>query len=180
MRTQHDPANQSFTDAAHEIAKTTIHPHLFVNRGISLERTKLEHGGEHRIFDGEMAIDVIMRVEVPNYKDPLVFTVQERFRRIAYAKYQDITITEWNTASNMPSELYKIRANYVLYGYFDQRDASFHSWYLLNTTLMLEDIANGMLPVESRFNNKGQRFITIPIDALMKRKVINMYMPAPA
>lgn len=177
MRTLHEPKNQAFSDAAHEAAKTLIYPHWFAHESLSFERTKVEHGGIHRVFDGEMAIDVILRMTVKGFSHPFQFTVQERFRRVAYAKYKDITITEWNTASNMPSELYKINADYIVYGYFDDRDHTFHSWYMMPTTSVIDDIRRDKVRVRHEINPKGQRFIAIPIADLIRTTAIQCYMP---
>lgn len=177
MRTLHEPKNQAFSDAAHEAAKEIIYPYWFEHQGVSFERTKVEHGGMHRVFDGEMAIDVIVRMNIPGFNYPFEYTVQERFRRMPYAKYEDVTITEWNSASNMPSELYKIKANYILYGYFDDSCGLFHSWYLITTTSLLDDVRRGKVRVRREINKKGQHFIAIPIEDLMKTTAVNIYQP---
>ena len=50
---------------------------------------------------------------------PLTFTIQERFMRLRYETYRNVTFTEWNTCSNSPSELHKIVADIFVQGYYD-------------------------------------------------------------
>jgi hypothetical protein len=79
------------------------------------------------VLDGALGIDRIVKVKgLPKFlRQPITFTVQERFRRIEFAKWKDVTITEWNNVTNQPSELYKIIANIFLYGYYDPTTGAF-------------------------------------------------------
>lgn len=178
MITPFSNVNQTFSDAAHEKARAEIYPRLFdlpIDRlsfddvtGLAIERNK--------VLDGEMAVDKIVNVTVHGLKAPIVFTVQERFRRADKAKYQDITITEWNCNSNLPSELYKIKAGLFLYGYYDDtRDRFTGTTVVISVPSLLLRMASHSFDWEVRINPRSnQRFITIPFTALEEYGTVEM------
>ena len=121
MATPYSKENQEFTNRAHDAAQRLLYPSLFgvEQDQLSFECTSLGLGERQAFLDGQMAIDRIVKVQVPGLGLPLSFTVQERFRKPKYASFRDITITEWNLATDRPSELYKLNAGLFIYGYYD-------------------------------------------------------------
>lgn len=168
MRTTFEQKNSEFSDTAHMAAQTQIYPYIFNPQcRLSFESTTLNLGTQQSILDGQMATDRIVSVSVESLKAPVRFYVQERFRRIQYARYQDITITEWNNASNQPSELYKLPgAGLFVYGYFDEQKQLFLDWIVVNTALLMRSIITEQLRCEFRQNNKRQDFINISFKSL--------------
>lgn len=174
--TPYSNGNQQFSDRAHELAQAAIYPKLFgVDpacltfddvTGMTQER--------NRILDGEMAVDKIVNVSVRGLGAPLVFTVQERFRRISAERFRDITITEWNCNSNRPSELYKIKAGLFLYGYYnDTTDRFIGQSLVVNMPALLIRIAANRIYHERAVNPRSnQRFITIPFESLDELGII--------
>jgi hypothetical protein len=79
---------------------------------------------------------------------PLGFTIQERFRRPRYAEFQDLTLTEWNGNSNLPSELYKIRAGMFLYGYYSEEDRRYFLLHPYETTYARPVVQFEFYPLE--------------------------------
>lgn len=135
-RTLYEQDNADFSNRAHMRARDVLYPRIFNVRRerLQFEDTLLAQSDRAKILDGEMGVDRIVRVTIHNLHAPLMFTVQERFRRPEFAKYQDMTVTEWNHASNSPSELYKINAGLFVYGYFDERSGRFPDAIVISVT----------------------------------------------
>lgn len=173
-RTYFDPAHHDFSNAAHDQAQRLIYPHLFPQQRyrpewLSFETTNLNKGGMAVILDAEMATDRIVRVHGYDYMNPFCFSVQERFRdpRFLRSHGPELTITEWNNASGLPSELYKLYAGIFVYGYFDAQQNAFPAWIAVNTcAMMLALLADNLKGISSAQNNKRQDFIAIPFASL--------------
>jgi len=139
-----------------------------------------------RIFDGEMAIDRLVKVSAPRLAEPLTFTIQERFRNrygtdwhgdiVDYTKkYTDVTITEWNHASNLPSELFKIRAGYFIYAYYDPAIDTFFKPIMVNVPKLLLTIVHDEIPWDRDYNPKQQSFLGFPYDELKSLGLDDFY-----
>ena len=140
---------------------------------MSFDTASVADGGEKAILDGQMAVDRIVHVTVSGLRDTIDHVVQERFRRPQYARYRDITITEWNHASNQKSELYKLKAGIFLYGYYDEDRGTFGEVIAVNTSALLHAITTGRmkLPVEENRRTK-QTFVCLKFDALHAAGVV--------
>lgn len=162
-RTLYEQVNADFSNRAHLRARDVLYPRIFCahRERLEFEDTLLAQGDRAAILDGEMGVDRIVRVTVQSLPAPLVFTVQERFRRPEFAKYQDLTVTEWNHASNLPSELYKINAGLFVYGYFNEDRDEFLDAIAIDVTDMLLAIATRRLNYARRWNKKMQTFLTL-------------------
>lgn len=173
-RTIYQPENAAFSNKAHLSARKLLYPRIFCKpeESLAYEDTLLSMSERGRILDGEMGIDRIVKVTVPSLHAPLVFTVQERFRRPQFAKYKDLTITEWNNASDLPSELYKINAGIFLYGYYDEVGNGFIDAIAINVTALLLMIARGQMSYSSERNRKQQSFLAFKFDALFDAGVV--------
>jgi len=168
MRTEYSETNAAFSNAAHMCARKKIYPMIFNCNPdmLSYEDTLLDYNDRGAVLDGEMATDRIVHVKVNMFRHPIIFTIQERFRRIYASKYQDITITEWNNSSNLPSELYKLTANIFLYGYFDDRSCKFADAILFDVPMTLYRLTTKGLSFGRGHNQKNQDFITIKFSSL--------------
>ena len=173
-RTLYEQDNADFSNRAHMRARDVLYPRIFNARRerLAFEDTLLAQSERAAILDGEMGVDRIVHVTVHNLPAPLVFTVQERFRRPEFAKYQDLTVTEWNHASNLPSELYKINAGLFLYGYFDERTSVFVDAIAIGVTDMLLAIATRRLRYDRRWNKKRQTFLTLRFDDMERAGIV--------
>ena len=83
--------------------------------------------------------------------------MQERFRRKEFAKYQDVTITEWNTSSDLKGEIYKLYAGIFVYGYFDQENNEFIDWIAINTNSLLHRLVIRQPRIDLSFNPRSQQ-----------------------
>ena len=124
ITTPYSVSNQQFSDAAHQLAAKEIYPQVFRcdASAITIESMYVHDGGIGAIYDGQMAIDKIISISVPDLKAPLCFTIQERWLRPGNESFQSLTITEWSNNSNLPSELYKIKAGMFVFGYYDETE----------------------------------------------------------
>jgi hypothetical protein len=163
-RTPYSAERAAFSEQAHLLAQSTVYPRLFAARAedLSFENTNIAVGTVRaRILDGEMAIDRIVRVATPDLAAPLVFTIQERFREMRFARYQDMTVTEWNISSGLPSELFKINSGFFIYGYYDASTRRFGEVIAVDVPEFLRQIATGNLPWKRRVKAGGQQtFLT--------------------
>lgn len=184
--TPYSKDNKAFSDEAHMAARTLIYPHLFQAEAANIT---YEQQGEITTprwgaLDGDMSIDRIIKVSVNRLRHPVTFTVQERFRNTWYSHKQDITITEWNNNSNLPSELYKIQANLFLYAYYGM--GVFVDAICVNVTDLLMAITRQTVDFSDHPNTRtNQMFIGLKFDALHKaglvvyrQKVVDFAQPA--
>lgn len=115
MKTVFSEANMGFTKRAHLAAQTQFYSRMYP-AGVEF----VDAVGTAR--DLEYAIDCQLAITVKGLRAPISMAVQERFRRPSDGamKYGDITVTEWNLASNQPSELHKLSAQMFVYGFYDE------------------------------------------------------------
>jgi len=175
MYTPYSSHNQSFSDAAHAAAQLLVYPALLgCDHGLlSFESFSVSDGGEKAILDGQMAVDRIVSVTVPGLRGDIEHTIQERFRRPDYASFRDITITEWNHASNQKSELYKLKAGVFLYGYFHEQNGDFGEVIAVNTSALMVAIGNRGVRYTAATNPRSrQSFLCIKFDALRDAGVV--------
>jgi len=169
MTTPYSNDNQDFSDLAHYTAQSTLYPLLFKcdQFALTFESANVSDGGRAAILDGEMGIDKIINVQVPMLHGPLVFTIQERFRRVKFDGYTDLTITEYNNTTGQLSELYKMVAGIFVYGFFDEKTERFTKWVAADVNKMLYGIATGNLSFNKQRNSRSnQDFIGIEVSDL--------------
>lgn len=175
MRTIYESRNATFSESAHLTAQTTIYPQMFntAASNLSFEDVTMENGNIRRqVLDGEMGVDRIVKVTCASLRGPLTFTVQERFRRPEYAHWQDMTITEWNGASNLPSELYKINAGLFVYGYYDEHGNTFADAICVHVSSLLYKMATGSVRYIKGHNKKQQDFVAFKFKDLHDADVV--------
>lgn len=179
MQTRFDKKNSDFTNKAHLVARETIYPYLFKGKTLDFIDTQFDSINKfYHFLDSEWGIDRIVKVSADNYAIPLEITIQERFRKSENRKYQDITITEWNYSSGKPSELYKIKSQIFLYGYFNEDLNIFEEALFVNTSTLLLKILSGQIKVNTGMNPKNQSFITIKFKELFNENcVLCHYLP---
>jgi hypothetical protein len=113
MKTAFSEERMRFTKAASIAAQQQLYPKLFpgeVHFEDVVQTTQ----------DLEYAIDTQLTVAVSGLKGPIRFAVQERFRNPEEMHWGDVTVTEWNLATNQPSELHKLGAQLFVYGFYDE------------------------------------------------------------
>lgn len=174
MITPIQPKNIKFSNDAHTAAQSQVYPILFNIQQckLSFETVTIDNDPRHQILDGEMAVDRIIKVTVNKLQYPLSFTIQERFRRPEFKRWQDITITEWNYNSNLPSELYKLSGGLFVYGYYNEQINIIEQFVCFSSSQLLLSLARGNLEWTVRKNKKNQSFIGLTFELLRKKNLI--------
>jgi hypothetical protein len=176
--TNFSSSNSAFSDKAHSTARTQIYPLIFntSSDNISYENTTItENNSErNRILDGEMAVDRFVKVKVKDYNAPLTYTVQERFIRPNYIDFQDVTITEFNYSSNLPSELHKLSGGLFLYGYYDELTENIIQFVVFSSSALLLKIATGEITFTKRRRNPrtNQTFLKFSFESLRQNGLL--------
>lgn len=156
---------------AHLAAQTQVYPQVWPNA------TKLQFIDKTKsVLDLEYAIDCIVAVSVDGLRAPLKFFIQERFREVDYSrKFSDATVTEWNLINDLPSELHKIAAHYLVYGYYDRHLHEVVDCVVVNVAQMLTGIADGVIRYTRKpRKSKDQTFIAIEFDELQRINALEL------
>lgn len=184
-------ANRDLSQQGHLKAREVLYPALFTDRlqqgdQLFFEDTCLWNGKRGQVLDGEQATDRIIYLycrrfanQPQGYEDAesalrrIPLTVQERFREPAYQANQDLTITVWNPYSQTPSEMFKLMAQWFLYGYYDLSTNIHLQTLLVNVSDMMMGIIGGAIPYNTRENPRTkQPFITVPFEALYAKQAV--------
>lgn len=181
MRTYYSENDAEKSNIAHTLARKIIYPKIFnvPQKSLVFEDTLLSIGSREAALDGELAIDRVVGVSVDGYRQPIKFTIQERFRDPQYQKMQDVTITEWNCSTQQPSELYKMAATMFVYGYWNKDITDFLEVVAFFTAPVWMAIVNGEIK-PSRGNNghpKNQDFIAVSFNDLYRTGAICYHYP---
>lgn len=176
LKTKYEVHQAGFSYRAHLAARREVYPKLFGTDNIEYEDTTLKTGLRGEILDGEMGIDVIVRPSHPELRSNLSFYIQERFRRPSYNAYGDVTLTEFNHASGEPSELYKIAADYLVYGYFDEERTSFSDAVAVDVARLKLALQHHKISKTIQTNKKNQSFMCFTLADLEKAKCL-MWQP---
>lgn len=179
-RTPHSQENALFTQKAHLAAQKKIYPYLFkvVPEALKFTDTTIKEAGEeskNSILDGEMGVDCITTIHVPHLRHPLQVTSQERFRRFddKYKEKRDLTVTEHNRSSDLPSELYKTASGIFVYGYYDEKENRFGEVVIADTAKLLLFLARNEIRGNKGYNPRSnQDFLGFPFGSLARCGVI--------
>lgn len=139
MKTTFSEQRMDFSKRAHQAARSQFYGRMFPELPLVFEDTV------GTIRDLEYAIDCQVAVTVPGLRASLGFSVQERWRKPQEMHWGDVTITEWNRASNQPSELHKLGAQLFVYGFYDEDADSILAGVAINVLTVLLKLANGTL-----------------------------------
>lgn len=184
-RTNFSTSNQSFSDSAHDAAVRLVYPHLFgvdpqhieVTDTTLTGATTQERRQRAQFLDGEMGIDKVLFVNYGTFSAPLPHTVQERFRRPDFAKFRDITFTEWNEDTDKPSEMQKNCSQWFVYGYYDQERDNFLEVVACPTPTLVHALGSNQLRFTRQRNPRSnQPFVCILIDDILRQSLHHLHM----
>lgn len=157
--------NFDFSTRAHYAAERQFYPGLWPGATVRfVDTTKAE-------ADLGYAVDCIALVSLPDTeaRGPVQFFIQERWRRYEprYAKYRDMTVTEWNLQTNQPSELYKLGAQLFVYGLYNAATDTIESALAVDIVRMqLANVRGQLHYTRSKRAGRDQSFIAIEWDHL--------------
>lgn len=181
VSTIYQPENAEFSNACHALARQIFYPKMFgveADQIVYEESTLLADGPRGKILDGELGIDRLLHCNVEGLMGQTVFAVQERFRRHSYSKYRDITVTEWNYASNQPSELSKVNAGIFVYGYANESVTDFIEIVAVNTPSLIHAVTSGNINFKKERNKKHQSFLSFKFIELYRKNAIMYHYPS--
>lgn len=168
--TAFSPAQMEFTRKAHLAAQTQVYPCWYPG-GVEFEDVT------ETVRDLDYAIDCKLAVTLPHpptrgrhtrpYRAPVRLAVQERYRRVRYMEDygNQITVTEWNLASGEPSELHKLDAQLLVYGFYDEERDVIVRAGAYSVEAIVHGLAAGTLHAE-RCNRGDQDFIALDVAEL--------------
>lgn len=169
MSTVFSATREDFSRRAHLAAETQFYPTLFYGCPVTFEDvTKTKQ-------DLEYAIDYQAAVQVTGLRAPLRFSIQERWRDPSAMEHGDITVTEWNLDTGLPSELHKLGAHLFVYGFYDKRADRITAAVAASVPHLLLGLLNGM-PYERRPRG-DQSFVALQLAHLKKAHAVICKMP---
>ena len=175
-KTPYSQENQDFSDKGHLCARKAAYPLIFPNS--QLQYTLLPEE-QARTLDGDMGIDRHVLVKVQSLRAAFSVLVQERFRRIKYADFRDATITEWNNNTDQPGELYKIKAEMFLYGYYDEQHDKFIDAIAFSMLTLKAKIAQGLINHTTGINSRSnQTFLNFRFADLEQQNIAVWRLPS--
>jgi hypothetical protein len=151
---------------------------VFAGHRLSFESTTLRTSERNTIFDGHMGIDRLVQLTVKDLLSPITFSVQERFQSPKYAWREDLTVTEWNHASNRPGELHKLFADLFLAGCYDSDGDRLLNAIVVPCIRLKLAIAESDLPYRRVVTPKQQSFLSFAFDDLENAGLSLLRLPA--
>lgn len=123
--------------------------------------------------DGYIACDCCMDVQYRGFPAGFRYLISYRFRDAArFQEKQDVTLTEWNEASNQPGELYKIAVAYFTYGYYAP-DGHLVEAVILDVCRHREAIIRDIIHYDKGYNPHNQQpFYAFKFDELKRLGII--------
>lgn len=166
-KTRFDEQRKLKTERAHDAAETQVYPHLFKEDvTIRFTPTDRQENKIHEVMDGQLGIDLKIEVDASLVDQPIPLYVQERFRDPDYRSYQDLTITKYNNASDRVSEVSKIAAHWIVYGYYESTLHEIQEAICVNVPILARRLIGGDVDIDEKENDKDQDFIGVPFNTL--------------
>jgi hypothetical protein len=182
-RTPYSTDNAEFSNRCHQLAQKIIYPRLFDSaESIEYRDTLLGDSARGRVLDGELAVDRTVIVDSGTGFGSFEYYMQERFRRPRFAKWRDATITKWNNNSDLPSELYKIKSGYFVYGYANhlKHPTDFIEVVVFQVVPVLKAIAEKRLESTTENNHRtNQDFICVLFNNLLSGGYVDLHYRPP-
>lgn len=124
--------------------------------------------GGDSFLDTKIGVDYIVSIKHKKLVADVDFWIQERFRKAKDQHYQSVTLIECNQHSGHLSEVYKTKAQYLVYGYLeDNKENTLSQCVVVDLPGALQAILTDKINFEVRTNSyTNQRFITIQIEDL--------------
>lgn len=161
-KTPFTPENYEFSMMAHKSARVRIYPFIFGTMKLKYK----DEFGTHK--DYHKAIDVT--ITAPQGK----FSVQERFRRMDFANYRELTITTKSHFSGSTGEINKLwDCDLFVYGYCDPHGL-FNEAVCLDVQKFRNALSFGNIEPKDSFyvKKKRQSVVGFCFDELRKKKLL--------
>ena len=130
--------------------------------------TKEGYTKEAQLLDQNYGVDYRLIINKNKWNE-MSYTIQERFRQIKYKKYQDFTI-RYETKTGLKSELSKINADFMVYGYANNNKIS--QIIIVGMSNLKFAFGLNKLPYTRRTNLDNSKFIAFKFSDLNKINAI--------
>lgn len=158
----------SFSGKGHLTAIDPVYKQFF-----GQECEVMDVTGSDNPYDTNIGVDYIVDVKNPRLQTSVEIWVQERFRTLRYQHYQCVTLIECNKNSGHLSEIYKTKAQYLVYGYYDDTTNTLAQAVVVNLPSLVRKIAMNQIKFEIIHNNTtNQNFISVKFEELKKHNLI--------
>jgi hypothetical protein len=129
--------------------------------------------GKDSDLDTKLGVDYIVEVTNEKLQKEVQFWIQERFRTTRYQSYQTITLIESNCYSGHLSEIYKSKAQFLVYGYYDEETGWLTQAVVVSLPQLFQKIAMNQIEFDIVPNKQtNQRFISVSFKQLEKHGLI--------
>lgn len=156
----------AFSRRAHKAAEAQIYKTAF-GEYVSIESAV---GSDDDLKSG---IDYRIRVYSRSVAEPIQFTVQERWRRPRASRFREITMTEYDIQTRSYGEMYKIAADFLMYGYYNEKKRAFGEVIIVPVSALLLLLAKGAVEGgRKQIESKNAIIRTVPFDELFARRLV--------
>ncbi|ATU47016.1 hypothetical protein [Salinibacter phage M31CR41-2] len=153
------PENDAFTRRAHREAKREIYPRFLPDDYVMVDL----FGTDRDYYDDE---DYEARVFREELDEPLTLSIQERFRRMKYADYREVTIA--TSYGDMQLHLSDSAADLLVYGYYDDEAGELGETVVVSVSGLKYALAEGEVDVQmQQHGSKEHVFACLPIQDLI-------------
>jgi len=153
------PENDAFTRRAHERAREEIYPRFLPDDWVMRDL----FGTDRDYYDDE---DYEVRIFKPELEEPMTLSVQERFRRMQFADYREVTIAV--SYGDMELHLSDSAADLLVYGYYDDEAGELGETVVVSVSDLKYALAVGRVDVEIQHHgSKDHAFACLPIEDLI-------------
>lgn len=153
------PENDAFTRRAHREALHKIYPRFLPEDYVLIDL----FGSERDYLDDE---DYEARVFKDGLERPVSLSVQERFRRMQFSDYREVTIAA--SYGDLQLHLSDSAADLLVYGYYDDETGELGETVVVSVSDLKYGLANGDIDYEmQQHGSKKHRFACLPFDDLI-------------
>jgi hypothetical protein len=159
VKTTFSAERMDYSKRAHLAAQQQFYSHMFPGLPLTFEDTV------STVRDLDYAVDCIASVTRDELRAPLLFPIQERWRDPQFMGHGDVTVTEWNLLTNLPSELHKLGAHLFVYGFYDSSEDRIVAAVAVNVPTLLLALTLQKISY-TRCSREDQTFLAFPVREL--------------
>lgn len=156
------PENERFGRRAHEAAWERVYMPFLPDDVVVVDLSWTKR-------DAEQDEDREARVFLDGIDHPLDISIQERFRRIEYSDYREVTWTIYDHAHQQEGHLDDSEADFMVYGYYDDEEERLGETVVVNMSRLKYLLATGQVEYTTQYHRaQHNEFVAIPFDDLIE------------
>lgn len=158
------PENDMFTRRAHEKAYPLVYQQWLPDDYILVD---LQGTRADKVADKDFEVVAWN----PDLDTPIIFGVQERFRRIKYAKYRDITIAaKDHSKDDLDKQITRTAADFIVFGYYDDGKNELGETVVVNEATLRWLLVTEKVDFDQKTHgSKSVTFVGVPFDDLIEK-----------